>query len=156
MVFVIKLAAEVLVIVAIGVGGALLTKAFHPRAPVLYLHQEPLREGEVTMDRVEGEWGGDVIWIDARQDKLYAKGHIPGAFLLNEQGWSNQLYEIFEQLQDATKPMVIYCDSRACKASHKIADRMRLEIGFENVWVLRGGWPEYRERQKEREKEEGC
>ena len=45
-----------------------------------------LAEGEVTLDTAL-EWGDAVLWIDARPDRVYAEGHIPGAVPLNLDDW---------------------------------------------------------------------
>ncbi|MEM9081618.1 MAG: rhodanese-like domain-containing protein [Verrucomicrobiota bacterium] len=119
------------------------TKTFHPLAPALYLQNEPLRDDEVTLELVSERWGEEVIWIDARQQDAYEAGHIEGAFLLNKQGWTDQLWEIWTVLESATKPVVVYCDSGGCKASREVADRLRSTTPLEDVYVLRGGWDGY-------------
>jgi rhodanese-related sulfurtransferase len=138
---------EIGVLLLLAGGGALLTKAFHPLAPALYLQNEPLSEDEVTLLIVAERWGDEVIWIDARQREDFEKGHIPGAMLLNEQGWTDQLWEIWPTLETGDVPVVVYCDSRACHASRKIADRLRQNTGREGIFVLKGGWAEYEKAQ---------
>jgi len=112
----------------------------HPKAPAFYLNNEPLLEGETKIGTVLEEWGGNVLWIDARQKKHFDKGHVAGAIMLNEADWSELLWEHIESLQMSEKPIVVYCGSQACQASKKVAERMRAEIGLENVYVLRDGW----------------
>jgi rhodanese-related sulfurtransferase len=138
-----KVFIEVVILLGLAGTGGVLTKAFHPLAPALYLQNEPLREDEVTLEDVAERWGEGVIWIDARQVAEFEAGHIPGALLLNEQGWTEQLWEIWPQLETGTTPVVVYCDSRACHASRKIAERLRQNTGREEIYVLKGGWAEY-------------
>jgi hypothetical protein len=68
------------------------THAWHPRAPALYLVQEPLRDDEVSMQAIQERWKGDVLWIDARIQEQFDAGHVPGALLLNEQKFDEQLF----------------------------------------------------------------
>jgi rhodanese-related sulfurtransferase len=138
-----RVIVEMAILLALAGMGALLTKGFHPLAPALYLQNEPLSEDEVTMEMVAERWGEEVIWIDARQGEAYEEGHIPGALLLNEQGWTDQLWEIWPALETGSTPVVVYCDSRACHASRKIAERLRQNTGREGIYVLKGGWAEY-------------
>ena len=74
-----------LLLLALTATATLLTWKFHPRAPALYLIEEPPGEGEVSIQQaLEWEAGGGVIWLDARPQEKYDQGHIPGAILLNE------------------------------------------------------------------------
>lgn len=114
---------------------------WHPMAPAWYLVVTPLQEDEVTVERVKGEFGGKVLWLDARPEDQYAAGHVPGAKLLNEQGFSGQLFELIEVLQMNTLPVVIYCGGEKCEASRKIKERLLESLPLENLWVLKGGWP---------------
>lgn len=131
-------------LVLMALAGAWSTHLWHPRAPALYLVDEPLADDEVSLDRVMSEWKGEVIWIDARTEEQFAEGHVPGARLLNEQGFHDQLFELLDVLQAADRPVVIYCSGERCAASRKIRDQLRLQFPLENVWVLRGGWPAWR------------
>ena len=99
-----------------------------------------LAEGEVTLDTALG-WGDTVLWIDARPDKVYAAGHIPGAVSLNLDDWDagfDRLVGVWDP--GAQTRLVVYCDSRACDASREVADRLRGELGHEGIYVLEGGW----------------
>lgn len=122
------------------VAGAL-THLFHPRAPAWYWVSEPLTEEEVTLEGLDREWGGEIFWLDARTEEQFKAGHIPGAHLLNEMGFDDQLFAILDELQQNRLPVVIYCGSESCQASHKIRSRLLETFPLENVRVLRGGWP---------------
>ena len=119
---------------------AVLTYAFHPGAPALYLRNEPLAQQEVTAERIEAEWSGEVLWIDARPRAEYEEAHIPGALLLNEEEWNDLLWEHQDALFAAEKPIVVYCGARSCKASKKVVERLRESTPLEEVYFLRGGW----------------
>ncbi len=117
------------------------TQWFHPRAPQQwYLSQEPLRPDEVTLDLVAKRWHGDVLWMDARPRSQYEAGHIPGALTFSEQEAEQLMTEYFLQLQDNTKPIVVYCGSEACQTSRKIADYLKPRLPTESIYALRGGW----------------
>ncbi len=132
--------AAVLLFLAAASGAAVY--ALHPLAPALYLEDVPLGQGETTMALVDEQWGADVFWVDARPREQYEEGHLPGAFLLNEQEWDTQLFEHYETIVENDRPVVIYCGSEACQSSHKIAQKLREQVGMTDVYVLRGGWKE--------------
>jgi rhodanese-related sulfurtransferase len=116
------------------------THLLHPRAPSWYQANEPLRDGEVTLEIIHQRWHDDVLWIDARPLAQYKAGHAPSALLLNEESADLLLMEHFEKLQDNTKPVIVYCGSEACRASQKIASYLRDKLPLTEIHVLRGGW----------------
>lgn len=128
------------VLVMLSVGAAVGTHFLHPAAPSWYVQNQPEAEDEVTMERVQTEWRGEVLWLDARPTEQYAKAHLPGALPLNEQGFDDQLFALLEVLQDNQKPVVVYCGGERCEASRKIKQRLVESLPLENVWVLKGGW----------------
>ena len=119
------------------------THFFHPKRPVWYLSQEPLRDDEITLALVNEKWAGNVLWIDARIESRFALGHVPGAILLNDQNFHDKLADHLEALQKASveqKAVVVYCDAEACQASRKIREELVQTLGLENVFILKGGW----------------
>ena len=130
--------AALLILFAAAVAWA--THAWHPRAPALYLVEEPLRNDEVSMEVIQQRWQGKVLWIDARIQEQYDAGHIPGAVLLNEQHFEEQLFGLLDTLQTNTKPIIIYCNAVKCDASRKILERLKQTLPIENAFVLKGGW----------------
>jgi rhodanese-related sulfurtransferase len=121
------------------------THLWHPRAPALYLVQEPLRNDEVSMQVIEERWKGDVLWIDARVQEQFDEGHIPGALLLNEQKFEQQLVTYLDVLQTNSKPIVVYCNAAKCEASRNVLERMKQVLPIENAFVLKGGWKAWRQ-----------
>lgn len=117
------------------------THWLHPKAPAWYLAEEPLKDGEVTLQSIQERWQGNVLWIDARQRQEFEKGHVPRALLLNEQELDALLTEHIERLQYNRLPIVIYCDGHACQASQKMRDYLTRNLALTDVWVLHGGWP---------------
>jgi rhodanese-related sulfurtransferase len=88
------------------------------------------------------EWGGAVLWIDARPEEQFASGHVPGAMLLNEDNWNSLLPPVLAAWSPERK-LVVYCSRQSCNASHAVAERLREEAGLKNVYVLPGGWEEW-------------
>jgi rhodanese-related sulfurtransferase len=131
--------AAVLVVLSAGAGWA--TYRLHPAPPALFLHLDTrVAEGEVTLAQVRAmEAAGGVLWVDARVRSEFAKDHVPGAILLNEQEWEQLMFEAVETLSRNDKPIVIYCDAQRCDASHRLAEKLR-DLGQSEVHVLAGGW----------------
>jgi rhodanese-related sulfurtransferase len=140
MVRTIREALWIFLIAGILAGGA----AFlHPRAPSWFL-VEPSGRWDLQIDKIREVLGEDadrVVWIDARPDKAFQKGHLKGAIHLNRERWGDLVAENQDQLQEALgNPVFVYCDGRGCQRSVEIAERLRQLLGLEPVYVLRGDW----------------
>jgi rhodanese-related sulfurtransferase len=131
---------QTLILFLLAVAAAWGTHVWHPRAPALYLVQEPLRDDEVSMQVIQERWKGDVLWIDARIQEQFDAGHVPGALLLNEQKFDEQLFGHLDTLQANTRPVIIYCSAAKCEASRHVLERLKQTLPVENVFVLKGGW----------------
>jgi rhodanese-related sulfurtransferase len=101
-------------------------------------HQPPVDSGLVSVAQAKG-WGDTVLWVDARPEEAFARGHIPGAILLNEDEWDAQL-RTFLTAWSPERKIVVYCSAQSCNASHAVAERLRNEAGLKNIYVLEGGW----------------
>lgn len=106
--------------------------------------EEPLQEGEVRMATVQ-MWGDKVLWVDARSRQKYDAEHVPGAVLLNEDDWENQVPAFLNEW-DPEKAVVVYCDGAACDASHAVRKRLVEELQIPTVYVLKGGWVAWQSR----------
>ncbi|TDU72828.1 rhodanese-like domain-containing protein [Prosthecobacter fusiformis] len=135
-------------LVVLAAGAAAITHAVHPRAPALYLSEAPLREDEVSLKQIQERWQGDVIWLDARPQEVFEKGHIPEARMLNEQGFQEQLLELLDVLQTTDKPVIIYCGGEKCEASRTIREKLLPLVPLEHCYILKGGWPAWQAAQK--------
>lgn len=122
--------------------------AFVPAlAEALYFRQDvswqtPIPPSESVTVAQARAWGPGVIWVDARPDEEFARDHVPGAFLLNEDRWNELLPELIPRWSP-DKKVVVYCSSQNCNASRDVARRLRKEAGLTNVFVLQGGWEEW-------------
>jgi rhodanese-related sulfurtransferase len=81
------------------------------------------------------------IFIDARPDDDYEKGHIRSARRLP---W----HEVDQRFMGVTKdisvdtPIITYCDGETCELSHNLANFL-LDLGFTNVRILVNGWTKW-------------
>ncbi len=92
-------------------------------------------------------WGSNAIWIDARPEAEFAKEHIPGAILLNEDRW-NELLPQMLATWSPEKRVVVYCSREGCGSSREVARRLRKEAQMKKVFVLEGGWEAWREKNR--------
>ena len=121
---------------------AALIAAFHPRGPAL--SEETGLPKEKRLETVLG-WGKTVLWVDARSPKEYNVEHLPGAILLNLEGWDTLFPSFLEQWEPEEK-VVVYCSSTACQLSHEVAQRLK-QSGISQVFVLKGGWEAWKSKQ---------
>lgn len=139
---------QAVLLLALAAGAALLTQAIHPRAPAFYLSEAPVGKDEVNLQQIQERWQGDVIWLDARTQEVYEKGHIPGAHLVNEQGFQEQLLGLLDIFQTTDKAVIIYCDGEKCEASRNIHEQMKATVALEDLYILKGGYPAWKAAQK--------
>ena len=107
-------------------------------------HQPPVDSGLVSIAQAKS-WGDTVLWVDARPEQDFARGHVPGAMLLNEDEWDAQL-RTFLTAWSPERRVVVYCSAKSCNTSHAVAERLRNEVGLTNIYVLEGGWEEWQKR----------
>ncbi len=92
----------------------------------------------VSVDQARA-WGDSTTWIDARPDDEFARDHVPGAILLNEDHW-NELLPQFLAAWSPGKKVVVYCSAQSCDLAREVAERLRKEAHLPDVFVLEGGW----------------
>jgi rhodanese-related sulfurtransferase len=109
--------------------------------------QSPIPASElVTVDQARA-WSDGAIWVDARPDEEFARDHVPGAFLLNEDHWNELLAQFLPNLS-RDKKVVVYCSAESCNAARDVAKRLRDEAQLKDVFVLQGGWEEWVKKSK--------
>lgn len=107
--------------------------------------ESELAEGEILIvDALKNE---NTLWVDARTEAEYERGSISGSILLNEDRW-DELFPDFLSIWQPEQLVVVYCSSLTCQASHALAERLRSEVGLDNVFVLKGGWEAWQEYQR--------
>ncbi len=115
---------------------AILAGWLHPKRPVWSWSKPGVTE--VNLSEIT-RWSAPLIWIDARSSAAFQKEHVPGAILLNEDQWEQQLPHFLEVWQPNAK-IIVYCDSAACDASQAVALRLQRELNLSSIYVLQEGW----------------
>jgi rhodanese-related sulfurtransferase len=92
----------------------------------------------VTVDQAKA-LGDTVLWVDARPDDEFVRDHVPGAFSLNEDHWSELLPQFLPNWSPEKK-VIVYCSAESCNAARDVAKRLRDEAQLKDVFVLNGGW----------------
>lgn len=147
-----RLPVQVLMLVVLPVVPAAVTAWLHPRAPAWAV--PPLASDEVMVEQALA-WPR-VLWLDARPRKDYDAACIAGAMLLNEDQWHELLPDVLDawmqreaEASDEEVPLriVIYCDSLSCASSRDVVQRLRSETGWDEIYLLYGGWQAWQEHQ---------
>lgn len=103
----------------------------------------PIVEGD-SGDELLVDWDGalalgDVLWVDARTEEEFEKGHFRDAILLNEEDWELGFVALLDRW-GPDQSIVVYCSSEACLRSHHVAARLRRELGWDQIFALGDGW----------------
>jgi len=102
-----------------------------------YLSPEHV-DGAITTSLLQAKklYDQGAVFIDVRNPRFYAKGHIPGAFHFDLK------YNFDESKLDGVakkdQPIVIYCSGVKCSRSSR-ASAKALSWGFSKVYYFRGG-----------------
>ena len=81
---------------------------------------------------------GDALFADARPERAYRAGHIPGALNLDPNEFDTWSGSFFSQFPEDTR-VITYCDGDLCPLSSELAQKL-IQLGYENVYVLKNGW----------------
>lgn len=157
------LLAAILLISAAGCGGGT-SKAPEAKNAVTENNSKPedTKKGELFVDIpwLKGNIQ-NVIVLDARVDKEYNTGHIPGAFNAmwqgfanmegksGDQGWGTLLpkEKLAEKLGalgiDSSKTVIVYADPNGWGEDGRILWMLRM-AGLTNTKMLDGGWPAWK------------
>jgi rhodanese-related sulfurtransferase len=84
-----------------------------------------------------------IIFVDARDDRSYKEGHIPGAYQLDHYHPDQYLAPVLGACQSALT-VVVYCTGGNCEDS-EFAALMLAEAGVprEKLWVYPGGFAQW-------------
>lgn len=94
-----------------------------------------------------------VIIIDTRLRRDFLKAHIPGAVSVPIDGSEQERGKALAGVPK-DQQIIVYCQSRTCPYAHQMAKRL-LQMGYTNLWILRGGWNEWMETHGLRKPREG-
>jgi len=104
---------------------------------------------EADVDSDEARWlhTQGARFLDARRTAAYATGHIPGALSLPvwEDGVDEKVALVDSGTADRDLPVVIYCAGGGCEDSHLLARKLWM-LGFKNLRIFAGGFPEWEAR----------
>ena len=79
---------------------------------------------------------GQITVVDARYDRFYKRGHLPGAVSIP---YNTTFLDSLTAGFDKGKPLITYCFSPTCPQADRLADRLR-EAGFTDVAVFKPGY----------------
>ncbi len=150
-----KLSKEILLMLGVSVGLALIVNFFSP-AGIALVGQWDTSQGVVTakakndavIDNLEIEDvkiakkiydSGNALFVDARSRNNFDDGHIAGAVSLPV-GQFDNLIDAFLDQHPINQPIVTYCSGRTCEDSHNLA-RLLKDFGFSDVKVFIDGFP---------------
>lgn len=108
-----------------------------------------LEAHEVCLATVMDEWGGDVIWVDARADEEREKV-FPDALIIREAcadedlGTMMVLKTLFEAKGKGVK-VVVFCQSDGCGSSKYVREKIMESEAHDEVYYLHGGWKAFGE-----------
>jgi rhodanese-related sulfurtransferase len=82
------------------------------------------------------------LFLDARPSEEYKDGHIPGAIEFYADDFDKYAPQVLPNLLDKNQEIICYCHGSTCELSITLARRLK-EIGYTNVKVFFGGWPQW-------------
>ncbi|MGD2110793.1 MAG: rhodanese-like domain-containing protein [Phycisphaerae bacterium] len=89
---------------------------------------------------------GANLFVDARNDALYAEGHIPGALLADHWKLDEYIDTVLNYAAGAEK-IIVYCKGGDCEDSQLVCgDLVEFEIEYDKVFLYPGGLDEWRQR----------
>lgn len=77
----------------------------------------------------------DIVLIDARPDRVFEKGSIPGAINIPD-----NKFDAAKLPADKAKPLIFFCGGLICDLSEKSAHKA-VKLGYSNVRVYTEGYP---------------
>ncbi len=100
-------------------------------------------EGTITTSLQEARtlFDSGAVFIDVRNPRLYARGHIPGAFHLDLKNAFNEMS--VTAIAEKEQAIVIYCSGVKCSRSYHASKKAAL-WGFRKVHYFRGGIVEWK------------
>lgn len=89
-------------------------------------------------------YGIDYVFVDARNDRRYAEGHVPGAFQVDHYYRDRYMDQVLPFCMGALK-VVVYCSGGDCEDSEFVA-RGLIEYGVDpgKIFVYPGGMEQWR------------
>jgi rhodanese-related sulfurtransferase len=136
-----RLSVQVALLIA---AALVLLMPFYPQYAVAQYRSPESVDGAITASAEEAKAPFDqgVVFIDVRNPRLYAKGHIVGAQHLDlKNGFAENAVAA---LVGRDQPLVIYCSGVNCSRSYR-ASAQAVSWGFAQVHYFRGGIADWRD-----------
>lgn len=138
----ISFSLKTLVIVAVATGLALAFNATRPHSLPLVRtadqERSAPRNAEIPLaEALRLFESGQALFLDARDGRDYAAGHIQGALSLTLMSFSQTYPLLRDRLEGKT--LITYCDGEQCELSRDLADQL-MALGMGNVVVFKNGW----------------
>ena len=105
----------------------------HPLVLFQALESQP---GELSLENAANSLKISVF-LDARREKSYQKGHIQGALRLDLKNFHRRYPSLSSQLEG--KQLVVYCGGPRCPKANGVRKLLESE-GHQDVQVFRGGF----------------
>ena len=97
---------------------------------------------EFTADQVHEFFrSGTARFVDAREAKEYAEGHLNGAINLPSAA-------VYEKIGDVTsvvgseEKVIVYCGGKTCESAKTVAGVLRTDFHYTDVMIYESGWEE--------------
>lgn len=117
------------------------------------------------VDEREGKWPsltaeevlkhvqeGSAIVVDARDEKYFNEGHIPGAINLPAARFGDAFAQVGEGMpRDFV--CIVYCQGEPCDESLDVMDNLEV-LEFKTILLFPGGWTEWEKKKHPVEKNE--
>ena len=108
----------------------------HPAHPYKNVNVDEVAE---ILNDPNTEFGLNVF-VDARKDEEYERGHIPGAVQCDHYYLENYLDAVMLAAAAAEK-VVVYCNGGDCEDSIFVSTELvAAGISFDNIYLFGGGW----------------
>ena len=90
-----------------------------------------------------GAEAGSCVFVDARNDKHFAEGHIPGAVQLDYYNLEKYLPDALLRILAAQR-VIVYCNGGDCEDSLLLRQELiGRGVPFDELSVYKGGWEEW-------------
>ena len=94
---------------------------------------------EISIDIAKDLFDKNMLFVDARSEEYYIKGHIPKALCNDNLDSLITEMDIHIAIDDG---FVVYCSDDDCGSSEELAYSLQ-EQGFSNIYLFNGGWKQW-------------
>lgn len=128
---------EVLKILGLALLSAVVFNSFSPNSVDYIYHPLQMKDKKVVTLQEAKKLFDDkkVLFLDARPEPIYKRGHIPGA--VNVPYNANDKEKLMTGIAK-DKDIVVYCYSSRCNQARILEVRIK-ELGYDNIAVFDGG-----------------